>query len=137
MLVLPMIVCLASHPIRAQSDNTEKIYQRLLKSTVWVVVPKSRDITTHRLALTTGSGSLIDRARKLVLTNYHVVRSIVGKDHEKVIVAFPVFRNASASFTICWRFACLLFLQLQRPTRPLRPSCASTRLPSVRTPTPC
>src|SRR5438128_12393987 len=96
MLVLSLITCLAAGPVRAQSDNTEKIYQRLLKSTVWVVVPKSRDITTHRLVLTTGSGSLIDRARRLVLTNYHVVRSIVGKDHEKVIVAFPVFRNGKS-----------------------------------------
>jgi S1-C subfamily serine protease len=87
--------CVPGRPVSAEGDNTEKIYQRLLKSTVWVVVPKSRDATTHRLLLTTGSGSLIDRSRRLVLTNYHVVRSVVGKD-EKVIVAFPVFQNGHA-----------------------------------------
>ena len=96
MLVLSLITCLAAGPVRAQSDNTEKIYQRLLKSTVWVVVPKSRDAATNRVVLTTGSGSLIDRTRRLVLTNYHVVRSAIGNDNEKVIVAFPVFQNGKA-----------------------------------------
>ncbi|HLJ97842.1 MAG TPA: trypsin-like peptidase domain-containing protein [Gemmataceae bacterium] len=96
LLLFSMVSCLAGPPIRAQSENTEKIYQRLLRSTVWVVVPTSRDLTTNRVVLTTGSGSLIDRARRLVLTNYHVVRHVVGKENEKVIVAFPVFQNGKA-----------------------------------------
>jgi S1-C subfamily serine protease len=96
MLLLSMTFGLPSHPVLAQSDNTEKVYQRLLKSTVWIVVPKSRDNTTNRLVVTTGSGSLVDRARRLVLTNYHVVRHVVGKDSEKVIVAFPVFQNGKS-----------------------------------------
>src|SRR5438105_15861549 len=84
MLVVSLMVCLTARPVPAQSDVTEKIYQRLLKSTVWIIVPKSRDTTTNRLLVTTGSGSLVDRTRRLVLTNYHVVRHIVGKDGEKV-----------------------------------------------------
>jgi S1-C subfamily serine protease len=37
----------------------------------------------------TGSGSLVDRTHRLVLTNYHVV----GKDSENVYVAFPVYEK--------------------------------------------
>jgi S1-C subfamily serine protease len=96
MLLVSAIICLPGLPVAAESENTEKIYQRLLKSTVWVIVPKSRDPLNNRVVLTTGSGSLIDKARRLVLTNYHVVRHAVGRDNEKVIVAFPVFRNGKA-----------------------------------------
>src|SRR5260370_41206562 len=96
MLVLAILACLPGHPLQAQSDNTERIYQRLLRSTVWVVVIRSRDATTHRLALTTGSGSLVDPARRLVLTNYHVGRSAVRKDGEKVLVPFPVFEKGKS-----------------------------------------
>jgi S1-C subfamily serine protease len=89
MLVLGMSACLTPRPVHAQSENTERIYQRLLKSTVWVVVPRSKDPSTNRLLVATGSGSLVDRARRLVLTNYHVV----GKDGDNVLVAFPVHQN--------------------------------------------
>src|SRR5947209_8579687 len=88
MLIL-VSVCLAPRPVPAQSENTERIYQRLLKSTVWVVVPRSKDPSTNRMLVATGSGSLVDRARRLVLTNYHVV----GKDSETVLVTFPVHQN--------------------------------------------
>lgn len=94
--VLTGVTGFAGRPLEAQSDLTEQIYQRLLKSTVWVVVPRSKDPTTNRRVITTGSGSLVDRARRLVLTNYHVVRSAIGKENERVLVAFPVFRNGSA-----------------------------------------
>jgi serine protease Do len=89
-LVLAMTASVLVGPVRGQSENTEKIYQRLLKSTVWVIVPKSRD--GNRLVVMTGSGSLIDRTHRLVLTNYHVV----GKTGEQVIVLFPAYENGKS-----------------------------------------
>src|SRR5262249_41860384 len=101
-MLLVVSACLAPRSVPAQSENTEKIYQRLLKSTVWVVALRSKDPATNRTALATGSGSLIDRARRLVLTNYHVV----DKDSEKVLVTFPVHQNgktaAVAERTFYW-----------------------------------
>jgi S1-C subfamily serine protease len=76
----------AAATARAQAESAEKVYQRLLKSTVWVVVPKKIDDTKVRIA--SGSGSLIDVKTKLVLTNYHVVG-----DNEKVVVFFPSFQK--------------------------------------------
>jgi S1-C subfamily serine protease len=93
LLVLAAAAYPTAHPVHAQTDNTEKIYQRLLKSTVWVVVPRTRDASTNRLLVSSGSGSLVDRARRLVLTNYHVV----GKDSEKVLVTFPVHENGKTA----------------------------------------
>jgi S1-C subfamily serine protease len=93
MLMLTISACLIPCPLRAQTESTEKIYQRLLKSTVWVVVPRSKDSTTNRLQVATGSGSLVDRARRLVLTNYHVV----GRDVENVLVTFPVHQNGKTT----------------------------------------
>jgi S1-C subfamily serine protease len=92
MLVLAS-ACLTPRLVPAQSENTERIYQRLLKSTVWVVVPRSRDSVTNRMLVATGSGSLVDRARRLVLTNYHVV----GKEGENVLVAFPVHQSGKTA----------------------------------------
>jgi S1-C subfamily serine protease len=86
---LAIAMCLIAGPIHAQSDNTEKLYQRLLRSTVWVVVPKNKSPGTNRYVVTTGTGSLVDKARRLVLTNFHVV----GRDTETVLVAFPVYQN--------------------------------------------
>jgi S1-C subfamily serine protease len=63
-------------------DSGEKIYDRTLHSTVWVLLPISP--TRAR----TGSGSLIDVNRRLVLTNYHVVL-----DDDSGFVSFPIFQN--------------------------------------------
>jgi S1-C subfamily serine protease len=92
-LGLAMAACLIVRPAHGQSDSTEKLYQRLLKSTVWIIVPKSKDASTHRVAVAIGSGSLIDRTHRLVLTNYHVV----GKDSEQVIVTFPAYENGKSA----------------------------------------
>jgi len=92
MLIL-VSACLIPCAVPAQSENTERIYQRLLKSTVWVVVPRSRDSATNRVQVATGSGSLVDRARRLVLTNYHVV----GRDSEHVLVTFPVHQDGKTA----------------------------------------
>jgi len=63
-------------------DNGEKIYDRTLHSTVWILMP----ITGTRAR--TGSGSVIDLNRRLILTNYHVVG-----DDETGFVSFPIFQN--------------------------------------------
>ena len=52
-----------------------------MPSVVWVHSTRGR-------GLATGSGSLIDRGRRLVLTNYHVV-----EDNPRANVFFPAFRD--------------------------------------------
>jgi S1-C subfamily serine protease len=66
----------------AQGEVGERVYQRLLKSTVWVVSPLSERVVS------TGSGSLVDGRKRLVLTNYHVVGS-----RDAVMVIFPHFHK--------------------------------------------
>ena len=69
-------------PTLAAAEDT--VYKKALKSTVWIVQPVSRE--GNRVMLRTGSGSVIDVKRKLILTNYHVVEEIPD-----VIVCFPIF----------------------------------------------
>jgi S1-C subfamily serine protease len=66
----------------AEPEGGEKIYQRAIKSTVWVL---SRADETH---LRTGTGSLIDRGKGLVVTNCHVVG-----DNDKVTLLFPIYQK--------------------------------------------
>src|SRR5688572_12334670 len=56
---------------------TPAIQDKLLRATGWVVAPKSA-----------GAGGLIDASRRLMLTNYHVV-----KEENEVKVVFPAFNN--------------------------------------------
>src|SRR5436190_23516339 len=65
-----------------QSDAGIQVYQNVLKSTVWIQSDRGGG------ALATGSGSLIDRRRCLILTNYHVVGNI-----DRVMVFFPAYRD--------------------------------------------
>lgn len=67
------------------ADTGAAVYQKVLKSTVWV----HSDRGGGRLA--TGSGSLIDRGRRLVLTNYHVVGNV-----KQATVFFPAFEGTKA-----------------------------------------
>lgn len=67
-------------PTYAQSDGS-KVYRQVVPSVVWVHSPQGR-------GLATGSGALVDRERRLVLTNYHVV-----DNEDRVRVFFPAFRN--------------------------------------------
>jgi hypothetical protein len=62
-------------------EGSVKVYQSVLKSTVWIIVQ-------HPEGTVTGSGSLIDRRRRLVLTNYHVVG-----EARQARVMFPAFRD--------------------------------------------
>jgi hypothetical protein len=59
-------------------DAGAGVYKRVVKSTVWI----QSDRGGGRLA--TGSGSLVDQGRRLVLTNYHVVGDV-----KKATVFFP------------------------------------------------
>src|SRR4051812_7903234 len=74
----------AAGPAPGQATPVEggvKVYQHVLKSTVWI-------ISQHREGTASGSGSLIDRRRQLVLTNYHVVGDI-----DRATVLFPDYRD--------------------------------------------
>jgi S1-C subfamily serine protease len=76
------LVCipgLAVAPVRGQSDDGQKAYQRVLKSTVWILAKKGA-------ATASGTGSLIDKTHRLVVTNYHV-----AGDADKLVVVFPEF----------------------------------------------
>ncbi len=66
---------------QAIPEDGVKVYQSVLKSTVWIVSQRSEGTVT-------GSGSVIDRRRQLVLTNYHVVGNV---DH--VVVMFPAYSD--------------------------------------------
>ena len=57
----------------------ENVYKKALKSTVWVVQIEGK-------SLRSGSGSLIDVQKRLILTNFHVVRD---RPEVKVINAIP------------------------------------------------
>ena len=63
-------------------DAGASVYQKAVRSTVWV----HSDRGGGRLA--TGSGTLIDKGRRLVLTNYHVVGDV-----KRATVYFPVFEG--------------------------------------------
>jgi S1-C subfamily serine protease len=74
--VLTLACVLTGRPALAQGDSAEKVFQRTLKATVWVVAPGGM----------MGTGSVIDAGRRLVVTNHHVV----GRNAE-VVVIFPMF----------------------------------------------
>ena len=57
-------------PAPPPADAGATVYRKVLGSTVWV----HSDRGGGKLA--TGSGSLVDRGRRLVLTNYHVVGEV-------------------------------------------------------------
>lgn len=67
-------------PSSTPVDSGVSVYRQVLHSTVWI----HSDRGGGKLA--TGSGSLVDKGRRLVLTNYHVVGDV-----KKATVFFPVF----------------------------------------------
>ena len=64
-------------PARADEPSRKQIYRHTLRATAWVLAGNSQ-----------GSGCVVDASRKLLLTNFHVVR-----EHSTVLVAFPVTRD--------------------------------------------
>lgn len=75
----------ATTPPAPPADTGVSAYQKVIHSTVWVHSARGKG----RLA--TGSGSLVDRGRRLVLTNYHVVGNV-----PRATVFFPAFEGRKA-----------------------------------------
>jgi S1-C subfamily serine protease len=76
-LLSPLLAVAQACPALAD----EKIYQAILPATAWVGIKDDKSCSS-------GSGVLVDAARKRVLTNYHVVTN-----HPTVTVVFPCVRN--------------------------------------------
>lgn len=60
----------------------EEIYQYVLKSVVWILVPMEQ-------GLSSGSGTLVDKKNRLILTNHHVVHGGRGQP----VVFFPLYKD--------------------------------------------
>ena len=71
-------------PPPPSGDSGTTVYQKVLRSTVWVHSERTRGTAT-------GTGSLIDKGRRLVLTNYLVVGDV-----KRATVYFPAFENNKA-----------------------------------------
>ena len=69
----------ASAKVRAEDEEFEKLYQKVVKSCVYIVTPVEG-------GLATGSGTLIDVEKRLILTNWHVV-----DEAPRVSVQFPIY----------------------------------------------
>jgi hypothetical protein len=67
-------------PAPMPTDAGANVYRQVLRSTVWI----HSDRGNGKFA--TGSGSLVDKGRRLVLTNYHVVGDV-----KRATVYFPDF----------------------------------------------
>src|ERR1700691_5853080 len=67
-------------PTPPTADTGINAYRHVLRSTVWIHSDRGRGV------LATGSGSLVDKGRRLILTNYHVVGDV-----KKATVFFPEF----------------------------------------------
>ena len=89
MLGLATGACSIAHPAFAQSDASgEKIYQQTLRSTVWIIATRGNGLAAS------GTGSLIDSKKKLVITNYHVVG-----ENDRVLVLFAAYRKGNKLIT--------------------------------------
>jgi S1-C subfamily serine protease len=86
-LLTGLVLAATAFPALAQPgrDNATDVYKQVIKSTVWVHSERGRR------GLATGSGSLIDKSARLVLTNFHVVG-----DNRNVTVFFPSFKDDKA-----------------------------------------
>ena len=69
--------CLATG-VKAQEETATQVYRKTLPSTVWIVWQMEPG------RYSTGTGWVIDRTLKLVITNHHVVEGT-----EQVSVYFP------------------------------------------------
>src|SRR5205823_10511076 len=72
----------------------KQVYQKLLKSCVWIVASDGSGSWT-------GSGSLVDYEERLVLTNHHVANTAC----KKIEVLFPLYdrdRNLVAQNKAYW-----------------------------------
>jgi hypothetical protein len=74
-----LVAALAGACARADVGDGSQVYQGVLKSIAWIQSPRGQG------KLATGTGSLVDKQKRLVLTNYHVVG-----DGDRVTVMFPI-----------------------------------------------
>ena len=79
---------LAGGKLQAQADVGDKVYQRTLKGTVWVLSAQQEAGAKLRITVS-GTGSLIDRSRRLVITNYHVIADAERDKSMRVLAVFP------------------------------------------------
>lgn len=83
-LLVPFVAVALTLPcLSSAQDKTDGagVYKKAVPSVVWVHSKRSN-------GLATGSGSLIDKDKRLILTNYHVVQ-----DNPSATVFFPYFRD--------------------------------------------
>jgi S1-C subfamily serine protease len=66
----------------AQTDSGEKIYQRTLRGTTWILGIRNNE------GAASGTGVLIDAKHRWVITNYHV-----AGEANRILVFFPRFRE--------------------------------------------
>jgi S1-C subfamily serine protease len=72
-----------------KSDTDEqRLYERLLKSTVWVLAFKGDLARAEGFAAQAGTGWVVDVKHRLIITNYHIVRGM-----DAAVVSFPAFRD--------------------------------------------
>jgi hypothetical protein len=76
-----VIAGFAPAAVAQAKDDGAEVYKKTVRSTVWIHSDRGR-------ALATGSGSLIDKDARLVLTNFHVVGDV-----KRATVFFPAFRD--------------------------------------------
>src|SRR5262249_32481305 len=69
---------------RAAAYSAKEIFQRTLNSTAWILVPRD----AQAKAVGFGTGWLVEKERKLMITNQHVVT-----DSKEAVVFFPDTRN--------------------------------------------
>lgn len=84
-LLVPLVAVAVGVPaapaVAQEKAGGAAVYRKTIPAVVWVHSSRSN-------GLATGSGSLIDLDRRLVLTNYHVVQ-----ENPAATVFFPVFRD--------------------------------------------
>lgn len=101
-LVPALLLVLAASAARGAEQAEQQLYQRVLRSAVWVVTVSDQDVGAARgmdlggqgvmqlrqRHFGMGSGSVIDLKRRVVITNAHVVG-----EHKRAFVLFPVFEQ--------------------------------------------
>lgn len=78
----------ATMPMSTEVSSLQgpQIYNRVLKSVCWCV-------TVGKDGVSSGSGSLVDRPNRLVLTNYHVVKQVINDKETKLLLFFPMYER--------------------------------------------
>jgi HEAT repeat protein/S1-C subfamily serine protease len=82
---------LSAPEILASDDGGQLIYKHLLKSAVWILSIQQQQLqggVQQGTRVSGGTGTLVDRKNRLVLTNHHVVDG-----GQAIVVFFPSFNN--------------------------------------------